>query len=185
MKNNSFYNKSELSRESFKSKSDNISIYSAKSKHSENSHRTKEPNPMKVVLTPNEEVKLGNFMKINYYIKNQNIKQVDEIVVYEKQTDDVEENKEEFQDRLLLQLKDLDKVPLISSNVIYFNNEIIAKTYDKVNKKKKKKKQNLNLQSMVLMGKMNNITGLEEKTTTYLDNNNMDLDERLNYMNDI
>ena len=33
---------------------------------------------------------------------------------------------------------------------------------------------------MVLIGKNNNITGLEEKTTSYNENNYYDLDDRLN-----
>ena len=38
---------------------------------------------------------------------------------------------------------------------------------------------------MVLMGKTNNITGLEEKNSTYNENNFYDLDDKLNQINDI
>lgn len=146
----------------------------------QNSNITKKKN-----LTPNEELKLGNFMKINHFIANQNIKQVDEYL-YEGKSDDTKENETQpqFQDKLILQLKDLDKPLLKSCGIIYFNNEPLNKLMDNGNKKKKKK-QNLSIQSMVLMGKTNNITGLEEKTTTYNENNFFDLDDKLNEIDNL
>lgn len=167
-------------QKSFKSKTTIKSANpSENSEDNNDSYITSNSQLKKKLLTPGEEVKLGNFMKINHFIKNQNIRQVEDIIV-EKVDDNKDQAKEENTDKLLIQLQELEKQPLISSQIIYFNNEILTKKTEKRNQKKKKKKQNLNIQSMVLIGKNNNITGLEEKTSSYIENNYYDLDDRLN-----
>lgn len=131
------------------------------------------------LLSTTEEMKLNNFMKINYYLKHKNISEATNNTPGET-PGQIEPDKEEFTDKLLLQLRDLEKEPIKSCPFVYYNNQSIQAKNEAKNNKKKKNKQVMSIQSMVLMGKASNVTGIEEKIVNSTNKQiHLDLDDKL------
>lgn len=153
---------------------------SAKEENSESEDKANNTtlNAQKKGLNSNEENKLTNFMKINYYISNKNIKQADEKPKKIEKIED-EEVKDD-KDKLIEQIRLLEKQKLNYCPLFFYNNEQVQMKEEKKTSRKKKKKQNISIQSMILLAKANNVTGAEEKSFTFIKNGNQkDLDEHL------
>lgn len=83
-----------------------------------------------------DDVKFGNFLKLNYYLENKNIKHVDR----EFKEEEKEDEEEELNDKLMQQIKNLDKKPLKPSTILFYNNTMFMMRNDNRLKRKNKKK---------------------------------------------
>lgn len=129
-----------------------------------------------IILEDEAEKKLDHFIKLNHFLNNENVKDFN---LNEYENYNVDDS--EVDDKILLQLKDLEKETIKPCPVVYFNNHQIPKNEASKNFKKKHQ-QGLSIKSMMLTSKANNITGLEDKDfNIYNDSNSnyLDLDDRL------
>lgn len=122
-----------------------------------------------------DEHKFANYLKLNYYLENNNIKHLDKDIPDEAVEVVVEED---TSDKLFLQIKSLYKKPLKQSSMIYYNNSVFMLKGHSI--KKKHKKKNFSFQVNNLKTDKNNLLGEGSEQMFNIANSMYDIDMKKN-----